>query len=219
MRFVTFAAIVVSLFVASTGSAATYYVATTGSDSNAGTLAAPFKTLTRAASAVKPGDVVEVRGGVYNAIANLYNSKGTSAARIIFRNYAGETPIIDGSGMALHTDLVRLSESHYTDFSGFEVRNSTGLGITVWNAKGVRVLNNRVHHSERNGIYVGSEPFGATADVVVEGNHVYNNVQDNRHHTRSGGWGQAIGVDGANRVTISSNRIYENDGEGIAFVG
>ena len=57
---------------ASGGELQTFYVATTGDDGAAGTLAAPFKTLARAAAAAravsprKPGDVgVLVRGGIY----------------------------------------------------------------------------------------------------------------------------------------------------------
>ena len=45
-----------------------YYVATAGSDSAAGTLSAPWKTISHAAAAtsgVKAGDTVYVRGGVY----------------------------------------------------------------------------------------------------------------------------------------------------------
>ena len=46
----------------------TYYVSTTGSDSNDGRSAStPFRTLQRAANAVGPGDVVWIRGGVYSA--------------------------------------------------------------------------------------------------------------------------------------------------------
>src|SRR5436309_7824314 len=43
----------------------TYYVSMTGSDGNPGTLAAPFKTIQRAANSAGAGDTVLVRGGVY----------------------------------------------------------------------------------------------------------------------------------------------------------
>jgi len=41
------------------------YVATTGSDTNPGTLAAPWKTVQKAANTALPGQTVCVRGGVY----------------------------------------------------------------------------------------------------------------------------------------------------------
>ncbi|NLE33824.1 MAG: DUF1565 domain-containing protein, partial [Bacteroidales bacterium] len=46
-----------------------YYVAATGSDSNSGTLTAPFKTITKAVSVVKAGETIYVRGGTYNLTA------------------------------------------------------------------------------------------------------------------------------------------------------
>ncbi len=43
----------------------TYFVATNGSDSNPGTIAAPFQTIQHAASIAGPGDTVDIRGGTY----------------------------------------------------------------------------------------------------------------------------------------------------------
>ncbi|MGO4372568.1 DUF1565 domain-containing protein, partial [Paenibacillus sp. MCAF20] len=42
-----------------------YYVAPTGSDSNPGTLNAPWKTIQKAANTLVAGEIVYVRGGVY----------------------------------------------------------------------------------------------------------------------------------------------------------
>ncbi|MGI0013501.1 MAG: DUF1565 domain-containing protein, partial [Nitrososphaera sp.] len=45
--------------------AATYYVATNGRNSNAGTLAQPFLTINQGVSVLKPGDTLYVRSGTY----------------------------------------------------------------------------------------------------------------------------------------------------------
>src|SRR3989338_2472963 len=45
--------------------AATYYVATNGSDSNSGSLSSPFKTIQKATDTVQPGDKVIVKAGIY----------------------------------------------------------------------------------------------------------------------------------------------------------
>ncbi len=45
--------------------ATTYYVATTGSDSNPGTSASPFRTIKYAYSKVAAGDMILVRPGKY----------------------------------------------------------------------------------------------------------------------------------------------------------
>jgi hypothetical protein len=49
--------------VSSTASASTYHVATTGSDTNAGSAAAPGMTLRRAADAVGAGVTVVIHAG------------------------------------------------------------------------------------------------------------------------------------------------------------
>ena len=54
------------LLVLPRADAATYWVAPDGADSQAGTEAKPFASLRRAQMAVKPGDTVFLRGGVYH---------------------------------------------------------------------------------------------------------------------------------------------------------
>ena len=53
------------LFAANRALAADYYVATTGSDSNPGTQASPFATLTKGVSSAGAGDTVYIGGGTY----------------------------------------------------------------------------------------------------------------------------------------------------------
>ena len=83
MRIAT--AIAVSMFLfGATANAATLYVATTGNDAAAGTVDAPFRTISKAAGMARPGDSVTVRGGTYFENVRI-DSKGTAAARIVFR--------------------------------------------------------------------------------------------------------------------------------------
>src|SRR5205823_870147 len=44
----------------------TYYVATNGSDSNAGTINQPFQTIRTGLSRLHPGDTLYIRGGTYS---------------------------------------------------------------------------------------------------------------------------------------------------------
>src|SRR5689334_18512333 len=61
----------------------TYYVATTGSDSNSGAPSSPWATITHAAANVSAGATVTVAPGVYNGNVTT-NVSGTAAARIRF---------------------------------------------------------------------------------------------------------------------------------------
>lgn len=85
---------------------ATYYVSPSGSDANAGTKDAPFKTLTQAQKAVQKinasmsGDImVYLREGTYKLTSTLHfgNSDGGSNGFYVrYENYPGETPVITG---------------------------------------------------------------------------------------------------------------------------
>ncbi len=82
-----------------------YYVATTGSDGNPGTMAAPFANLQKGADVAAPGDTVWIRGGTYkvvngaSSVSGIAISKGgqSDAMRVKFWAYQGETPIFDFS--------------------------------------------------------------------------------------------------------------------------
>jgi len=77
--------------------ATTYYVATTGNDSNAGTsVDLPFRTIQHAMNKAVAGDTVLVRGGTYREQVEA-NLAGTADKPITVSGYASEVPIIKGS--------------------------------------------------------------------------------------------------------------------------
>lgn len=193
--------------------AASYYVATSGSDANNGSITAPFRTITYAAAKTVPGDVVNVRAGVYNERVKMANA-GTEAARIVVRSYPGEKVTIDGTGIAVDKAVVSIT-APYNDFQGFEVRNGPYIGVMAYATHNVRILDNDIHHHVRNGIYVGASTVGISHDMVISGNSVHNNVLENSVHTTDGGWAAAVGVAKTERSTVTRNKIYNNDGEGI----
>jgi hypothetical protein len=74
-----------------------YYVATNGSDSNAGTdVDHPFLTIGKAASVAGAGDTVVIRAGVYRETVTLASS-GSAASPITFQSYPGETVTVSGA--------------------------------------------------------------------------------------------------------------------------
>ncbi|HVS33086.1 MAG TPA: right-handed parallel beta-helix repeat-containing protein [Thermoanaerobaculia bacterium] len=202
-------------FMVSTASATSYYVSTTGNDAASGSIDAPLRTITKAAQVARPGDVVSVRGGTYTDRAYI-SSKGTAAAPIVFRAMPGETVILDGSNTPSNKGVVELTGTQHVDFSGFEVRNAPYIGIVLWHAGNTRVLDNHVHHTTRNGIYAGGDALGGSYDITVSGNSVHDTVLENQYHNMNGGgWAGAVVVSKTERATITNNRIWNNDGEGI----
>ena len=98
-----------------TSAAASYYVSASGTDANAGTLSAPWKTLARASRAVlHPGDVLLLRGGdvFRDSFSVEAADAGTDANPISITAY--------GSGRAVIAPL-------------------SGSGISVYNAGGYRI--------------------------------------------------------------------------------
>ncbi|HWE02748.1 MAG TPA: right-handed parallel beta-helix repeat-containing protein [Tepidisphaeraceae bacterium] len=74
----------------------TWFVAPTGSDSNPGTIGAPFRTIQHGADMAHSGDTVDIRAGVYHETVTLHNS-GTSAQPITLQPYNNESVTIDGA--------------------------------------------------------------------------------------------------------------------------
>ncbi len=194
-----------------------YYVAPDGDDDHAGTFSQPFATLRHAATRVKPGDMVYVRGGTYPITTPLWlEPVGAPEARIVFQAYPGEKPILECGGTPADKSCVTIS-GRYLDFAGFEIRNARRTGLTVWGGAHLRLFHNVIHGSERGGIYVGYDETGPMTDIWINGNVVYNNCQVNNPPSpdAEGGWPSAIGVVRATRVSLTNNRVYENYGEGI----
>src|SRR5262245_52521943 len=77
--------------------AAEYYVSPTGSDSAAGSSAAPFATLSKANSVAAAGDTIWVHGGTYYITSQLTLSKSgmSDTNRTKIWAVAGETPVLD----------------------------------------------------------------------------------------------------------------------------
>ena len=92
--------------------AGVYFVSPAGSDSGPGTATQPWKTLTKAASSVAPGDVVRVAPGTYKERLRT-SAKGTASSPI--------TLLADGPGVVLAEGFVLNDTSAYLVLDGFEI--------------------------------------------------------------------------------------------------
>jgi hypothetical protein len=107
-----------------------YYVATNGSDSNSGTITAPFKTIQHAADIVKPGDTVIVRNGTYQStgysIASLTTS-GTAQAPITFKSENKWGAVLDGVNTGNYAIIT--NGASYINIQDFEIKNFYNIAI------------------------------------------------------------------------------------------
>lgn len=93
----TIATLLVSLLAASAAAAREFHVSIQGDDSNDGSAAKPYKTVSAAANAAYPGDVITVHEGVYRERINPPRGGESDAKRIVYQAAPGEKVEIKGS--------------------------------------------------------------------------------------------------------------------------
>jgi hypothetical protein len=111
------------------------YVAPNGTDSAAGTQAAPT-TLTSAISRISAGGTIYLRGGTYNQASTVTipaGNNGSASARTTLSAYPGETPVLNFS-----------SQTESSSNRGLQ------LNASYWHIKGLIV-----ERAGDNGIFVG----------------------------------------------------------------
>ncbi len=196
----------------------TYYVSTTGSDRNAGTIAAPWLTISSAVAKLRAGDTLYIRGGTYTGTVNAIDSavntvpSGTSWENAItIAGYPSETVTIrvgDGPGIRLTT-----SAPHYLIFQDFAV-DMTGSSA----AEGV-YLSSGAHHNRFQRLDISHARIFGVAISTNNGNSPFNEVLDSRiHHNGLEGSapteGHGLYVFTSDNL-FAGNEIFSNQGYGL----
>ena len=162
--------------------AADYAVSPTGSDTASGLSGAPWRTIERALTTVKPGDVVTVEDGTYAGLA-CDGVSGTAAARIVFRSRNRWGAKITSATSASTEDFVQLASCSFITVDGFEVSGAPRSGIAILgnvndgsDARGVIIQNCFSHDN-------GGTSAAGRHDGVFSGFALDLTIQDNRIDT------------------------------------
>jgi hypothetical protein len=141
----------------------TYYVSPAGSDANAGTETAPFRTIQRAANLVVPGNVVIVEDGTWTdtdgdgSIVNIGRG-GTAAAPITFRARNKWGAKLDGQNGQAAQGIDFDNGIGWVRVEGFEIFGVANVGSPRGSASGVDaydgghdswIVGNHIHHVGR----------------------------------------------------------------------
>ena len=200
---------------------AVYYVSPNGSDTNPGTLAAPFATITKAMSAAQAGDTVYVRAGTYPAFS-------IAKSGITLAGYSPEVPIISGGSG------IRCYNKTSITIKGFEVVGASGnytgaitldgcsssvvesnlvhdniaatvSGIFVSGSSN-RIIRNKVYNNNLSGVRV----YGTSLNNEIAFNTIYN-------HTLSTGDSDGIDLSGSGvtMTNIHDNTLFGNSDDGL----
>jgi len=213
-----------------------FYVATTGDDSNPGTLAAPWRTIQHAADCARAGSTVYVRGGIYEELVSLKASGNASDGFITFRSYPDETAVLDAAHFTPtgRTAVLTIQNKSYVRIMGFEIRNFrtaehrlVPLGISViGSGSHIELLKNNVHHIEQTfdgrdapghgangfGIAVyGTDANTPITDLIIDGNEV--------HHLKTGSSESLVVNGNVTNFRITGNTVHDNNNIGIDVIG
>jgi len=187
-----------------------YYVATTGSDSNAGTQSSPFRTLTKAASVVKPSTTVHVAPGTYAETITATVS-GTASGRI---RYVSDTKWGAKLVPAAGANTMWKVDGGYTDIDGFQVDGTgstsvrQGIYLTGGNST---VKNSWVHHVAENSGCDSDGGSGILADQYRGA--AFNNYDfiGNLVHDIGGSCDKIQGIYHASSGTVKNNIVYASN--------
>lgn len=199
-----------------------FYVSTTGSDENPGTLAAPWRTIQKAVSTVAPGAIVNIMGGTYYEQIKVTVS-GTSDKYIVIQNYNDEEVIISGNNTP--KELMNINGVSYIKVKGLTFADclgsySVGIKISTTSDEAshhIEIESNTIRNMYANAtatpypanVYVGGIavagylPSKAIHDIIIRNN----TVKDCRT-----GWTEAISVTGNVDGFLITQNVVTNTG-------
>jgi len=236
MKFSTLCILLNCVLAAVGQTNSSFYVATTGNDSNPGTQTAPWRTIQHAADTARAGSTAYVRGGVYEELVSINASGNASDGFITFRSYPGETAILDASHFTPsgRQGVLTIHNQSYVRIVGFEIRNFrtaehrlAPLGINVIGAGShIELLKNNIHHIENNfegrdapgsdgngfGIAVyGTDARTPITDLIIDSNEV--------HHLKTGSSESLVVNGNVTNFRITRNVVHDNNNIGIDIIG
>ena len=217
-----------SFFAAGNVFAAEYYVSTTGSDSNPGTLAAPFATLQKGADTAVAGDTVWIRGGTYTITtpktsgAGIQLSKsGTSDTnRIKYWAYPGETPLFDFTNMTISTSGYTFGfviSGNWVHLKGIEeccvpMNTSSNNGFASEGTNNIYELLN-AHNNSGSGMQIG----GGNQAINCDSHDNYDPTSPQGEGQNADGFGVHGQTTGPSTI-IRGCRAWWNSDDGYDFI-
>lgn len=177
--------------------AQTYAVAPDGDDGAAGSAAAPWRTLARAAEQVGPGDTVTVRAGRYDGFT-LYTSGAPDAP---IRFLADPGAVIERPQAR---DGINLEGASHVEIRGFTVVGAERAGIRAVECRDVVLRRNRVDGNRKWGIFTGF-----CERIVIEANEARRTREQHGIYVSNS----------ADHPVIRDNRCTDNAAGGIQLNG
>jgi hypothetical protein len=196
-----------------------YFVATDGDDNNPGTQAEPFATIGKARSVVRRGEVIVLRGGIYelSSTVSIQSPSGFVGELITLMAYPGEVPILDFSNQAKISNQhgMRLN-ANFWHIIGITIRNASHNGIRMDGSYNI-LEQVTVYSSHDTGIHMAG---GASHNLIKNSDSFRNFNYDTSRTPRIGNNADGFGAKFSNLGP--GNRYYgcrawENSDDGFDF--
>jgi hypothetical protein len=179
-------------------------VSPTGSDSNVGSLSAPWRTVQKALGALSAGQRAFVRAGTYSQ--NLIMTRdGTATNPITISAYPGERPILQPGGGDSCNNVLQLSNVSYVRVAGLTFQGANGCDnntnvYVAGSSSHVEISGNEIRNGHDTGLF--TDP--GTLDVHVLANRIHDNGT-----VGSGNKDHAMYMEGTAHL-IANNLIYDH---------
>jgi hypothetical protein len=201
-----------------------------GNDSNDGSIASPFFTISKALSLMEPGDTLYLRGGTYRYTATItLDQQGSELERICLFNYPGENPVLNFYD--IFSTYTNLNSTARGSARGFKITGDyyylKGLEICQAPDNGIKIEGSHnicelliLHHNGDSGIQIGLGKDDPDAPDQVANNLIkncdsYRNLDWGTSYENADGFACKLSPGANNRFT--GCRAWQNADAGWDF--
>lgn len=201
-----------------------FYVATTGNNTNSGSLSSPWKTIQYGLNQLPAN-------GILNVFPGTYLEKVTIAkSNITLKNYSATLPVIDATGITTQDAILAINNKSNITIDGIELQNNiqnTAQGILVeGSGDNIIIKNCKIHdiHFSSNVNAAVNENVNAQGIIVfgTNGTTAITNlkIQNNELYNCRLGYSEGIAVNGnVNGFEVSNNNVHNLTNIGIDIIG
>ena len=206
-----------------------YYVATTGNNTNNGSIGTPWQTIQYGVSQLSAGDTLNIMTGTYLGKIDV-NISGAINQEITIKNYNNDNVIINGATLPDYEYLLSIENVNYINISGLKFQDYQKLdaiGILVINSSNISIFNNEFSNIDYSSTAVGETPNVSqnSQPIIVFGRDPLNSINNlaingNIIHDCETGWSECLSINGnIDGFEVKNNHIYNNTNIPIVAIG
>jgi len=190
-------------FALTTAEAATYYISPTGSDSNSGTQALPFRQIRKGISVAAAGDTLLIADGSYFGF-DIRNKSGTSASPITIRATGTNAHVVPTTDRPDNRDTIFITSSNFWILDGLRSFNANRAAVRLDDAHRITIRNGVFGNNGTWGIFTNNSD-----DSLFEYNECYGSVAQHGIYVSNSSM----------RPTVRGNRLHHNAQCGLHMNG